>query len=126
VGPAQGDEKQLLFSNYSSRKSHLFPLSSRPKRTRISYFALLATTTYAVFFKENRMILINATDLYRKSGEAKWRDLCVDVLSWKCFSIKRSETPRIPPRRPQPREFFLSGSCCIKNLPTENPRVSAM
>ena len=25
------------------------PLSSRPKRTRISYFALLATTTCAVF-----------------------------------------------------------------------------
>jgi hypothetical protein len=81
VGPTQGDEKRLLFSNYSSRKSHLFPLSSRPKRsaverslcgcsylemffdrnTRISYFAMLATTTYAVFFKENRMMLINAT-----------------------------------------------------------------
>jgi hypothetical protein len=28
------------------------PLSSRPKRTRISYFALLATSTYAVFLKK--------------------------------------------------------------------------
>jgi hypothetical protein len=27
-------------------------LSSRPERTRISYFALLATTTYAVFPQE--------------------------------------------------------------------------
>ena len=51
------------------------PLSSRPERTRISYFALLATTTYAVFLKENRTILINATDLDRKSGGAQWRDL---------------------------------------------------
>jgi hypothetical protein len=42
----------------------------RPERTRISYFALLATTTYAVFLKENRMMLINATDLDRKSGGA--------------------------------------------------------
>jgi hypothetical protein len=45
-------------------------LSSRPERTRISYFALLATTTYAVFPKENRMMLINATVLDRKSGGA--------------------------------------------------------
>jgi kynurenine formamidase len=43
-------------------------LSSRPKRTRISYFALLATTTHAVFLKENRMMFINATNLDRKSG----------------------------------------------------------
>jgi hypothetical protein len=50
-------------------------LSSRPKRTRISYFALLATTTGAVFLKENRMMLINATALNRKSGGAQWRDL---------------------------------------------------
>jgi len=27
-------------------------LSSRPERTRISHFALPATTTYAVFFKK--------------------------------------------------------------------------
>jgi hypothetical protein len=50
-------------------------LSSRPKRTRISYFALLATTTCAVFLKENRMMSINATALDRKSGGAQWRDL---------------------------------------------------
>jgi hypothetical protein len=31
------------------------PLSSRPKRTRISYFALLATTTCAALRKESRM-----------------------------------------------------------------------
>jgi hypothetical protein len=28
------------------------PLSSRPKRTQISCFAALATTTYAAFFQE--------------------------------------------------------------------------
>jgi hypothetical protein len=36
--------------------------------TRISDFALLATTTCAVFLKENRMMVINATVLNRKSG----------------------------------------------------------
>jgi len=51
------------------------PLSSRPERTRTSYFTLLATTTYAVFLKKNRMMLINATNLDRKSGGAQWRDL---------------------------------------------------
>jgi hypothetical protein len=80
------DEKRLMFGKYYSRKSRLFPLSSRPKRTRISYFALLATTTCAVFLKENRMILINATDLYGKSGGAQWRDLCVDAPAWKCLN----------------------------------------
>jgi hypothetical protein len=47
----QGDEngfcQQLL-----SPEAPLSPLSSRPKRTRISYFALLATTTCAVFLKK--------------------------------------------------------------------------
>jgi hypothetical protein len=61
----------------------LSPLSSRPKRTRISYFALLATTTCAALRKESRMQTIKATGLHRKSGGAQWRDLCVDALSWK-------------------------------------------
>jgi hypothetical protein len=65
-------------------------LSSRPKRTRISYFTELKTTTYAALRKESRRNFINATELNRKSGGAKWRDLCVDALSWKCFSTKRS------------------------------------
>ena len=51
------------------------PLSSRPKRTRISYFALLATTTCAALRKESRMQIIKATGLDRKSGGAQWRDL---------------------------------------------------
>jgi hypothetical protein len=51
---------------------------------RISYFAAVARTTGAVFRKGNRMKLINATALNRKSGGAQWRDLCVDALSWKC------------------------------------------
>jgi hypothetical protein len=65
------------------------PLSSRPKRTRISYFALLATTTCAALREESRMQTLKATALHRKSGGAKWRDLCVDALSWKCFSTGR-------------------------------------
>jgi hypothetical protein len=30
----------------------------------------------------------NATNFYRKSWAAQWRDLCVDALSWKCFSTE--------------------------------------
>jgi hypothetical protein len=50
-------------------------LSSRPERTRISYFALLATTTRAALHRESRMEFINAMSLNRKSGGAEWRDL---------------------------------------------------
>jgi hypothetical protein len=52
-----------------------YPLSSRPKRTRISYFALLATSTCAALLRESRMQIPNTTGLDRKSGGAKWRDL---------------------------------------------------
>jgi hypothetical protein len=45
-------------------------LSSRPERTRISYFALLATSTYAVLRRESRMLILSATGLDRKSGGA--------------------------------------------------------
>jgi len=53
--------------------------------TRISYFALLATTTCAALREESRMQIIKATGLHRKSGGAQWRDLCVETLSWKCL-----------------------------------------
>ncbi len=43
-------------------------------------------------FKERRMMFANATNFYRKSGAAQWRDLCVDALSWKCFSTERTRT----------------------------------
>ena len=46
--------------------------------------------TCAVLLKESRMQIINATDLDRKSGGAQWRDLCVDALSWECFSTEES------------------------------------
>jgi hypothetical protein len=68
-------------------------LSSRPERTRISYFALLARSTCAALSKESRMQIINATGLNRKSGGASWRDLCVDALSWK-FSFLQSVAQR--------------------------------
>jgi hypothetical protein len=73
--PSQADEKRLLFSNYCSWEPPPFPLSSRPKRTRISYSALLATTTCAALRKESRMLTLKATDFHRKSGGAQWRDL---------------------------------------------------
>jgi hypothetical protein len=73
--PTQGDEKRLLFSNYSSLEAPPSPLSSRPERTRISYFALLATTTCAALRRESRMQTLNATGLHRKSGGVQWRDL---------------------------------------------------
>ena len=48
----------------------LTELSSRPERTRISYFALLATNTFAALLRESRMQSINAIILDRKSGVA--------------------------------------------------------
>jgi hypothetical protein len=59
----QGDEKRFL-------EAQCLPLSSRPERTRISYFALLATSTCAAFRRESRMQILNATGLHRKSGGA--------------------------------------------------------
>ena len=50
-------------------------LSSRPERTRISYFALLATSTCAALRTESRLQILNATGLHRKSGGVQWRDL---------------------------------------------------
>jgi hypothetical protein len=46
----------------------------------------LATTTYAAFRRERRTKFASASKFYRKSGGAERRDLCVDDLSWKCFS----------------------------------------
>jgi hypothetical protein len=66
------------------------PLSSRPKRTRISYHAELAASTYAPFRRERRMRIANANKFDRKSGGAQRRDLCVDASSWKCFSTERT------------------------------------
>jgi hypothetical protein len=45
------------------------------ERTRISYYALLATTTCAPLCRESHTEFINATGLNRKSGGAQWRDL---------------------------------------------------
>jgi hypothetical protein len=69
-GPTQGDERRLLFCSKLSLEAPPSPLSSRPERTRISYFALLATSTCAALRRESRMQTINATGLDRKSGYA--------------------------------------------------------
>jgi hypothetical protein len=79
-----------------SPEALLSPLSSRPECTRISYFALLVTTTCAALREESRMQTLKATALHRKSGGTQWRDLCVDALSWKCF--RQSGNCRATPR----------------------------
>jgi hypothetical protein len=45
-------------------------LSSRPERTRASYHAELATSTYAPFRRERRMRIANSNEFDRKSGGA--------------------------------------------------------
>ena len=99
LGPTQGDEKTPsvrqplsmepspfpLSSRAQPRDLQFFPpatmlqlsneLSSRPKRTQISYRTALATTTYAAFRRERRMKFPSATKFHRKSGGAEWRDL---------------------------------------------------
>jgi hypothetical protein len=51
------------------------PLSLGPERTRISCHAAQDATKCAAFIKESRMKFASATNLYRKSGVAQWRDL---------------------------------------------------
>jgi hypothetical protein len=40
------------------------------ERTRISYFALLATSTCAALHRESRTQIVKAKGLYRKSGDS--------------------------------------------------------
>jgi hypothetical protein len=89
----QGYEKRLGPATTPYRTATL-SLSSRPKRTRISCHAAPDKTACAPFFKERRMMFANATNFYRKSGAAQWRDLCVDAPSWKCFRPERSVVER--------------------------------
>jgi hypothetical protein len=63
-----------------------FPLSSRPERSRISYFALLATSTCAALRRESRMQIPEATGLDRKSGGAQWRDLRFLPRAGRCLT----------------------------------------
>jgi hypothetical protein len=65
----------LKFPDLSSGPQPPSPLSSRPKRSRVSYFAPPATPTGAALRRESRMQIINARALDRKSGGAQWRDL---------------------------------------------------
>jgi hypothetical protein len=66
----QAAEKRLLFSNYCPWKHCPALSSSRPERTRISYFAPPAAPTFAALRKESRMQMIGATSFDRKSGGA--------------------------------------------------------
>jgi hypothetical protein len=59
----------------SLMEARLSPLSSRPKRTRISCHAALDKATCAPFRKEGRMKCTSATKFHRKSGVAQWRNL---------------------------------------------------
>ena len=67
------------------------PLSSRPKRTRISCHAAPDKTACAPFFKERRMMFANATNVYRKSGAAQWRDLRFHLAAAMLCTIKQQE-----------------------------------
>jgi hypothetical protein len=77
--PTEGDENRreapVPTSDRILREAPPSDLSSRPKRSRISYFAKLMRSTYAAFFKESRMRSTNAIELDRKSGGAQWGDL---------------------------------------------------
>ena len=96
--PIQGDEKRAPIPQRLSLEGLPSPLSSRPKRTRMSYFALLAPTTCAALRKESRMQIIKAPDLVRKSGEAQWRDLRFSGPFLEMFF--RQSVPGVPtPRR---------------------------
>src|ERR1700677_4404911 len=90
--------------NYErNQKSH----SLRPERTRISCYAALDMAACAAFRKESRMKFTNATNLYRKSGEAEGRDLQFSSTtygsSWKCFrhSVAHWRTCGFIYRRPE-------------------------
>ncbi len=89
---AQWRDLQFFHGNRSSGRAPPFPLSSRPKRTRISYFALLATTACAALRKESRMQIIKATGLHGKSGGAQWRDLRFSGPFLEMFFLKRSSS----------------------------------
>ena len=68
-----GRDDNTVVPARASAGNYLIPatqLSSRPERTRISYFALRATTTGAALRRESRMQIIKATGLDRKSGGA--------------------------------------------------------
>ena len=65
--PTQGDEKRL-------------PLSSRPKRTRISCHASLTSGTVCGFHQGKPHEARRSQPIHRKSGEAKWRDLRCALL----------------------------------------------
>ena len=113
--PNQGDEKRPLFSNYSPWKHRPFlchldrsaaqwrdlrsaVLSWKcfpTERTRISYFAKPATTTYAALIRESRTQSINATVLDRKSGERSG-----GTCGFFSSVLKTSLVPRAPPPAP--------------------------
>jgi hypothetical protein len=118
--PTQADEKRVLFSNYCPGKRrpplcHFdrsvpgFPTSRSWQRPRVRFSS-----------KGNRMILINATALYRKSGERSgeicgpFLEMFFDraqrsggtcdsaALPWECFSIELDTVDAEEPLRPAP------------------------
>jgi hypothetical protein len=70
--------RDLQFSGPLLETLNSYPqtkLSSRPERTRISCLAPLDKAARAPFFNERRILFASATNFYRKSGGAEWRDL---------------------------------------------------
>jgi len=63
---------QSLNQHPIQTKATTLTLSSRPKRTRISYHAAPPMASCAAFRNESRMKFADATKLDRKSGVAKY------------------------------------------------------
>src|SRR5580658_7444499 len=77
------------------KSKQLYPLSSRPKRTRISYFAPPETYACAALLKESRMHSINAMNLNRKFGVAKWRDLRCALRPHPLYPHPTDDLPKV-------------------------------
>ena len=79
---------------------------------------LSLTAACAVFIKESRMKFADSTDIHRKSGVAKWRDLLC------------APTPNNPPAKATYARFVIpsgpEGSVAVRPSPRTPPNKSTM
>jgi hypothetical protein len=99
----------------------LSPLSSRPKRTRISCHATLDRAACAPFRKEGRMKCTNAIKFHRKSGGAQWRDLQCARRRSRILRLK----PQTTNRSVIPNGAKRSGATCCSSSEASNVNESA-
>jgi hypothetical protein len=99
TAPVPHQAERIVASLEGTLTSAPNKLSSRPKRTRISYLVALAATTYVAFRRERRTTFPNATKFHRKSGGAQWRDLL--FLSRTITQTHKASRAHVfPPRLP--------------------------